>query len=432
MHPSKRSQLKAALGPGLIMAGAAIGVSHLVQSTRAGATFGTSLMLLIVVACLFKYPFLEFGPRYAAATGESMLVGFRRLGRWAVWTFAFITLSTMLVILASISLVTAGLAGVVLGLSANATVLSVGVLLACLAVLAIGQYRGLELAMKLMMGALVVSTLAATSLALFEPANWAMLDPSLHWDSIWTASGVAFVLALLGWMPIPLDVSVWHSIWTLERSAKIGQLPSVQAAVWDFQLGYITATLSALVFVLLGATILGSSNAPLPTAAVAFASTLVSAYTQSLGDWSHALIGIAALSAMFSTTLAVADAYPRVLYGLWQVSQNTTTPVTQEEGSQAERPAMTTTVYLGVLVFNAIGAFVIIAFFGAQFTRLIDFATTVSFLSAPILGWLSLRLIGSSWVPKAHQPSRGLRALAVAGLVFLMAFCVLWTYWRFA
>jgi len=31
------STLRSAIGPGLLMAGAAIGVSHLVQSTRAGA-----------------------------------------------------------------------------------------------------------------------------------------------------------------------------------------------------------------------------------------------------------------------------------------------------------------------------------------------------------------------------------------------------------
>ena len=32
------------LGPGLLFAGAAIGVSHLVQSTRAGADFGWGLL----------------------------------------------------------------------------------------------------------------------------------------------------------------------------------------------------------------------------------------------------------------------------------------------------------------------------------------------------------------------------------------------------
>ena len=58
------------LGPGLIFAGAAIGVSHLVQSTRAGADFGFGLLWALLLVTLFKYPFFEFGMRYANATGE--------------------------------------------------------------------------------------------------------------------------------------------------------------------------------------------------------------------------------------------------------------------------------------------------------------------------------------------------------------------------
>ena len=61
------------LGPGLLFAGAAIGVSHLVQSTRAGATYGFALVWVVLLANLLKYPFFEFGPRYAAATGDSVL-----------------------------------------------------------------------------------------------------------------------------------------------------------------------------------------------------------------------------------------------------------------------------------------------------------------------------------------------------------------------
>ena len=40
---AKRNILKA-IGPGLLWAGAAIGVSHIVQSTRAGANFGFELI----------------------------------------------------------------------------------------------------------------------------------------------------------------------------------------------------------------------------------------------------------------------------------------------------------------------------------------------------------------------------------------------------
>ena len=41
---SRRSGLLQALGPGIMYAGAAIGVSHLVQSTRAGAGYGFALV----------------------------------------------------------------------------------------------------------------------------------------------------------------------------------------------------------------------------------------------------------------------------------------------------------------------------------------------------------------------------------------------------
>ena len=47
------------LGPGLLFAGAAIGVSHLVQSTRAGADFGWGLLWALLLINLFKYPFFN-------------------------------------------------------------------------------------------------------------------------------------------------------------------------------------------------------------------------------------------------------------------------------------------------------------------------------------------------------------------------------------
>ncbi len=422
------SSLKNALGPGFIMAGAAIGVSHLVQSTRAGAEFGTSLIGLVLLACLFKYPFLEFGARYAAATGESMIDGFGRLGKWAVWLFALITVSTMFVILASVSLVTAGLAGVVFGLSVSPVWLALGVLLASVGVLVLGQYRGLDITMRLIIIILMVSTIIAVVLALAQVADVSTLNPSAHWARIWTAGGFAFVLALLGWMPIPLDVAVWQSLWTLERSKQSRAPATVTASVFDFKLGYLTATLSAVVFVLLGAAIFGGTGQALPSSAVAFSDALITAYTDSLGSWAYGLMALAALSAMFSTTLAVSDAYPRVLFGLWQCLK----PSTNATGERRESAEQTQSRYATILVVNALGALIVIAFFGAQFTRLIDFATTVSFLSAPLLGWLSLRLITQPWVAREHQPSGPLKALAISGLIFLMAFSVAWLFWRLA
>jgi Mn2+/Fe2+ NRAMP family transporter len=51
------------LGPGLLFAGAAIGVSHLVQSTRAGADFGFGLLWALLLSNIFKYPFFFIWPK---------------------------------------------------------------------------------------------------------------------------------------------------------------------------------------------------------------------------------------------------------------------------------------------------------------------------------------------------------------------------------
>ena len=50
------------LGPGLLFAGAAIGVSHLVQSTKAGAEFGFGLIWALILCNFFKYPFFYLEP----------------------------------------------------------------------------------------------------------------------------------------------------------------------------------------------------------------------------------------------------------------------------------------------------------------------------------------------------------------------------------
>ncbi|MCA1748618.1 MAG: hypothetical protein LC634_03490 [Sphingomonadales bacterium] len=54
-----------AIGPGLIFSGAAVGVSHLVQSTRAGAMFGLALVGVILLINLLKYPAFRFGVDYS-------------------------------------------------------------------------------------------------------------------------------------------------------------------------------------------------------------------------------------------------------------------------------------------------------------------------------------------------------------------------------
>ena len=100
--------LKRTLGPGILFASTAIGVSHLVQSTRAGANYGFSLLSFVIMANIFKYPFFEFGSRYANSTKTSIITGYKRLGKWVLWSYFAATLFSMLFITSAVGAVTSG------------------------------------------------------------------------------------------------------------------------------------------------------------------------------------------------------------------------------------------------------------------------------------------------------------------------------------
>ncbi len=276
--------------------------------------------------------------------------------------------------------------------------------------------------MKMIMVVLSLSTVAAVAFALGAQPDWSAIQSAGNLDALWSAAGIAFILALLGWMPIPLDAAAWHSLWTLERARQTGHHPSVRAAIIDFRIGFIGATVLAALFLLLGALVMAGQGSVIPDSSVGFAALLIELYTESLGEWSRPLITIAAWTTMFSTTLAVADAYPRALKALIEISG-----AADEADNTANLPRAR---YLSALILLAVGALIIINFFGDQFTGLIDFATTVSFLAAPVLAWLSLKLVTGPHMPETHRPGKHLLALAWAGQIFLIVFCLIWAAWR--
>ena len=97
------------LGPSILWASAAIGVSHIVQSTRAGATYGYILILAVILANFLKYPFFEFATRYTVVKNETVLDGYKKIGNWAIYLFLGLTVSTMFTIQAGVTRVTAAI-----------------------------------------------------------------------------------------------------------------------------------------------------------------------------------------------------------------------------------------------------------------------------------------------------------------------------------
>ena len=151
------------LGPGLLFAGAAIGVSHLVQSTKAGANFGFGLLWALLLINLIKYPFFQFGPRYAAATGESLLEGYNKLGKGVLKAYALLTIATMFTIQTAVTIVTAGIASTLFGSEISIEIWSVIILSVCFLLLLVGKYSLLDKMMKIIIIILSLSTLFAVA-----------------------------------------------------------------------------------------------------------------------------------------------------------------------------------------------------------------------------------------------------------------------------
>lgn len=407
--------IKKSLGPGLLMAAAAIGVSHLVQSTRAGATYGFALVWAVLLANIFKYPFLEYGPRYAISTGQSMIEGYKKLGNWAIWIFVIFTLGTMFAVQAAVTVVTAVLAAELTGIALSPIVWSIILLAICIVLLISGKYSVLDGAVKFIMVILAVSTIIALVAAMGQGGQQTV---SNYYPNIWDVAGVSFLIALMGWMPIPIDAAAWHSIWSLERAKQTKYRPKLKESLLDFNIGYIGAALLALGFLLLGALVMYGSGEEYASSGAVFANQLISLYTESLGNWSYFVIIICAFTTMFSTTLTVTDAYPRVCRHFLEILL----PDTFKERNNLR-------IYRILLVTIAIFSLGVLYFLGDSFTLMIDLATTLSFLGAPVLAYINFKLITADHMPDECKPKSWLQWLSWGGLIFLTGFALLYLYW---
>jgi len=410
------NQLKA-LGPGLLWAGAAIGVSHLVQSTRAGANYGFALVWAVLLANLFKYPAFEFGPRYAAATGKSLLHGYSELGKWAMGVFLFMTFGTMFTIQAAVTIVTAGLAAYLFGIPWSPIIWSIIILAICIFVLLFGKYPLLDKLIKFIIILLSITTIIAVFAAI---GHGRTIESQFIKPQAWSLPGIAFLVALMGWMPSAIDISVWHSLWTIERKKETNHAPSLKEALFDFNLGYFGTALLAMGFLTLGSMVMyGTGNGFSPSGA-GFAKQLIDMYVQTLGDWSRPIIGIAALTTMFSTTLTVTDAFPRVL--------RKSSEIIFSNHFKGKNTNYLYWVGIGIVVS---GSLIIIGFLLNEMTLLVDLATTLSFLTAPILAYINYKVVTGPTMPIKYQPHKWLRVLSWIGIIFLSGFSLLFLAWRF-
>jgi Mn2+/Fe2+ NRAMP family transporter len=399
----KKSILQS-FGPGLLFAGAAIGVSHLVQSTRAGADFGFGLLWALLLVHLFKYPFFQFGPRYTAATGETLLDGYRKMGKPVLAVYYILNFVAMFTIQAAVTIVTAGLASKLFGFTNNLVTWSSILLAISILILIIGKYKLLDNLMKFIVIVLAISSIFAVLVAIFNSKETFEITQILPTGTI----EITFLIAFLGWMPAPVDVSIWHSIWSVEKNKISISRTTPKEAIFDFNVGYIGTLFMGVCFIALGALVMFKSGETFSNKGYEFASQLIQLYTKNLGNFSYIFIAVAAFTTMFSTTITTLDASPRAM--------TISTKLLFDQ--------KTIFNYWFWIVFLLIGTFIILKFFIGDMGFLVKLATILSFLTAPFYAILNYLLITGKHTPKEHHPTFFLKLLSLMGIFFLIAFSI--------
>lgn len=429
----RKSNFLQTLGPGILFASTAIGVSHLVQSTRAGAFYGFSLLWAVLAANIFKFPFFEFGTRYANVMGKSIIDGYRGMSKGMLLLYFLITLGSMFFVSSAVGAVTAGFFDQLFSLRSiwgeNSTVLvSLVLFLGSALILGLGKYSVLDSLIKIIGAVLAISTLCAFVLVLFhEPVDAGVYDTAFSFEI--GKQDLPFIIALMGWMPTAVDLSAWNSLWTVERIKTSGFQPSLKASLLDFNLGYWISTILSICFLVMGAQLLYGNSDALPSAMHLFAAGIVDLYTKVIGNWSQIIIGTAACSIMFGTCIAIFDGYSRSLercfilfYPPSEKDDSITHPIQKKKAP----------IYLLTLLVLAIGSLAIVLLAKKQLLVLVDVATTLSFLIAPVIAVANYRLVTSKNFPKEAQPKTFMKVLSFLGMAFLLIFSIIfiWSKWN--
>ncbi|HGQ4853425.1 TPA: NRAMP family divalent metal transporter [Streptococcus pneumoniae] len=399
------SKLKA-MGPGILMATAAVGGSHIVSSTQAGGSYGWSLLLLVILANVFKYPFFRFGAEYTADTGKTLVEGYAEKGKLYLWIFFILNVFSAMVNTAGVAILCSAIiasAFPMIGLSITQWSL---ILVAIIwAMLLFGVYKLLDGMVKWIMSALTIATVLAVIIA-------AVKHPEYSSDFVektpWQMAALPFIVSLLGWMPAPIEISAINSLWSAEKRKTVNF--NTEDALFDFNTGYIGTAILAVFFVALGALIQYPTGQAVEAASAKYISQFVGMYASVLGEWSRYLITFIAFLCIFGTVITVIDGYSRVNQESLRllISQ-------KEDNRKSLNIWMTITAIIGIII---------IKFFAGQVSTMLRFAMIGSFLTTPFFALLNYALVTRE---NKNLPS-WLKHLAIAGLIFLFGFAIFFIY----
>jgi Mn2+/Fe2+ NRAMP family transporter len=287
---------------------------------------------------------------------------------------------------------------------------ALGLFIIISAMLIFGRYKFLEISLKFVVSILFVALLVTTAMVIFK----GQVTPVENFvpPSIFNEVGVLFLIGLVGWMPTTVEASSWISLWTIEKFKVTGAKLSLKQALQEFDFGYFMTALLALFFLIIGWMTLYGTHTELSGNAVTFADQLVTLFTGHIGIWSYIFIATAAFATMFSTCITAHDAISRVSVDIIELL------------FPKDKPYNKRLFFSIMVILLAAINFVVISFFGANMGQLVALATFISFVLAPVIGYMNLKNVMSEDLPEADRPKKGLRILTYLGIVFLSLFAI--------
>jgi Mn2+/Fe2+ NRAMP family transporter len=324
-----------------------------------------------------------------------------------LWIFLFGTIAQGIAVLAGVVGIAAAVLYTFIGRMPFEFYAAV-IILSVLTFLLFGGYRWLDFLNKIMMMVLFAATVAVFVPVFPAPKVFVnFVVPSVPVGSI------ALIVAILAWMPTGIDVSIWHSLWTLEKHPELASVQTpgrrraiLKFALADMRIGYVLSFVVASVFLLLAGLFLYGTQSKIE--GVGFSKSLADIYAGNIGPWMYPVFMVTAFFAMYSTSYTVMDGFSRS----FAETVSTLFPEMRAKWRSG--------LYWIFVLFTAVLAFVLIVTIGKP-VKLVMYVALISFCVAPLYYGLNYYCVTRFVSEEALRPKRAARVIAVVGIVLMLA-----------
>jgi Mn2+/Fe2+ NRAMP family transporter len=284
----------------------------------------------------------------------------------------------------------------------------------------LGGYNWLDFLNKIMMTVLFLATIVVFVPAFPDPAEFRyFVIPSVPTGSI------AIIAGILGWMPTGIDVSIWHSLWTLEKHRDLTSDVTLEKrwnifrlSLMDMRIGYILSFIVASVFLILAGVFLHGTGDKIDGAE--FARSLSKIYTNNIGYWMYFVFMVAAFTAMYSTVYTVMDGFSRAFAEM----ASTLFPKIRAKWQMK-------LYWIFVLFTAAFAILILLVLKGKNPVTLVLNVAVLSLCVTPLYYGLNYYCVTRFIKEERFKPKTFTRLFALAGIVVVLLATLVYVAWKF-